>query len=81
MLNMKKSIILDGTSTIDGVVAEGYQAKINSDSPEDMTIAKWQGDKAVYKANRAQCRTDAAEFEDKAYTLQDEIIAAKAEEE
>lgn len=78
MLTMKKSITLTGNSTIDGVIAEGYQAVIDSNNPEDMNISSWQADKAVYKANRTQCRADAAAFEDAAYELQDELIAEKA---
>ncbi len=74
---IKKSITLTGNSTIDGVLAEGYQAVINSDKPEEMTISSWQQDKAAYKANRTQCRKDAAEFEDAAYALQDEMLADK----
>lgn len=81
MLNMKKSITLTGESMINGVQAEGYSATINSNDPEDMTLSSWQTDKALYKANRSQCRQDAAEFEDAAYALQDEIIAEKAVEE
>lgn len=77
MLNMSKSITLNGTSTIDGAVAEGFQATINSENPEDMTLSSWQQDKALYKANRAQCRADEAEFEDAAYALQDELLSQK----
>lgn len=80
MLNMKKSVTITGQSIVDGVVAEGYQAVIDSENPSDMNITSWQQDKAVYKANRAQCRADAAEFEDAAYELQDEMIAEKAAE-
>lgn len=78
MLNMKKSVTLTGSSIIDGTIAEGYQAVINSENPEDMTISSWQQDKVVYKANRVQCREDAAAFEDAAYALQDEMIAELA---
>lgn len=80
MLNMKKSITLTGESMINGVQAEGYSATINSNDPEDMTLTSWQADKALYKANRAQCRQDAADFEDAAYALQDEMIAEAAGE-
>ena len=78
MLTTKKKVTITGNSIIDGILAEGYQADINSDNPEDITISSWQQDKAVYKANRVQCRQDAAEFEDMAYALQDEMIAEKA---
>lgn len=77
MLNMKKTTTISGNSTINGVIAEGYNAVINSENPADMTITSYQQDKAVYKANRIQCRADKAEFEDAAYALQDEMIAAQ----
>ncbi len=75
MLTIKKSITITGNSTIDGAVAEGYQAIIDSDNPADMTISSWQQDKAAYKANRTTCRQDAADIEDAVYALQDEMIA------
>lgn len=65
---------------INGVQAEGYSATINSNDPEDMTLSSWQTDKALYKANRSQCRQDAADFEDAAYALQDEMIEEAAGE-
>ncbi|MDY3249795.1 MAG: hypothetical protein SOX32_05535 [Candidatus Choladocola sp.] len=77
MLKTKKSITLTGNSVIDGVVVAGYQAVINSDDPNDMNISSWQQDKAMYTANRSQCRQDEAEFEDTAYALQDELLAEK----
>lgn len=80
MLNYKKSVTLTGGSYIEGVQAEGYSATISSDNPEDITLSSWQTDKALYKENRAQCRADAAEFEDVAYALQDEMIAEKQSE-
>lgn len=78
---IKKNIILTSASTIDGVAAENYQATINSDNPEDMNLSSWQADKALYKANRVQCRKDAAAFEDAAYNLQDAMIAEKEKQE
>ena len=80
MLNYKKSVTLTGESYIEGVQAEGYSATINSDNPEDITLTSWQTDKALYKANRTQCRQDSNEFEDVAYALQDEMIAEKQSE-
>lgn len=76
MLNMKKTVTITGNSTIDGVIAEGYNATIDSNNPADMNITSYQQDKAVYKANRVQCRQDKADFEEAAYALQDEMIAA-----
>lgn len=86
--NVKQNITITGQSIVevtDGdetkqVVAEGYSATINSDKPEDMNISSWQQDKATYKAYRSQCRADKAEFEDKVYAIQDELIAELATE-
>lgn len=76
MLKTKKNITLTGSSVIDGKVAEGYSAIIDSTNPQDINISSWQQDKGLYKENRAQCRADKAEFEDLAYVCQDEMIAA-----
>ena len=75
MLTYKKEITLAGESKIDGVIAAGYQAKINSDNPEDMTISMWQSNKQAYKDNRVTCRIDQAEFEEAAYDLQEKLIS------
>ena len=76
MLKTKKNITLTGSSVIDGKVAEGYSAIIDSTNPQDRNISSWQQDKALYKENRAQCRMDETEFEELAYACQDEMIAA-----
>lgn len=80
MLTMKKTITLTGQSVIDGVIAEGYSATINQDNPNDMSISSYQQNKELYKANRVICRADRAEFEDAAYTIQDETLAAQEEQ-
>lgn len=77
MLTLNKKITLNGTSMIDGVAVEGYTAQIDSENPENMTITSFPHNKALLKENRVQCRQDEAEFEDMAYALQDELIAAK----
>lgn len=81
MLTMEKKVTVTGNSVIDGVVAEGYSATIDSNNPENISFSSYQQDKAVYKANRTQCRADSAEFEDAAYAIQDEMIAEKAAKE
>lgn len=77
MLKVERSITLTGESIIDGVQAEGYSAKISSENPDGITFSNWQANKTLYKANRTQCRQDAADFEDAAYAVQDEMIAEK----
>ena len=73
MLFKKTSTTIDGRSVVDDVEIAGFRASIDSDNPEDMTISVWQSNKAAYKANRAAARADQAEFEDYAYTVQEEL--------
>ena len=80
MLNtIKRNITLMGPSQISGKGAAGYTATINSDEPEEMSFSWYQIDKSLYKANREQCRKDQAEFEDYAYTVQDQMIREQNE--
>lgn len=79
MLNsIRKNITLTGMSQISGKNVAGYAATINSDEPEEMALNWYQVDKNAYKENREQCRKDQAEFEDYAFTVQDEMIKEKA---
>lgn len=77
MLKFEKKITLTGQSMIDGTIAEGYQAVIDSADPNNMNMTSWQANKALYKEHRAQCRQDECEFEEAAYALQDALIAEK----
>lgn len=88
--NQKKSITLTAESVItvtEGdttkqVSVEGYRCTISSENPEDIRISRYpQGTdgKKLYKEHREQCRADYAAFEDAAYVLQDEMIAAGTE--
>ena len=76
MLKTTKKITINGKSIIDNVEVCGYQAQIDESNPTNMSLSDWQINKELYKANRVDCRADLAEFEDYAYTIQDELIAA-----
>lgn len=78
MLKIEKKLELTGASMINGVQAEWLQAKIDSNNPQKVEFGKSITDTDLYKANRTQCRQDAADFEDAAYALQDEMIAEAA---
>lgn len=81
MLKKTQNITITGESVINEISVAGFNATINSENPEDMTLSTWQNNKLACKENRAQVRADQAEFEDYAYTKQDEMIAAaKADE-
>lgn len=77
LTTIKKNITLTATCKIDGEDVAGYSATINSENPEDINLSDWPISKALYKANRVQCRKDQAEFEDTAYALQDQMITEK----
>ena len=79
MLNYTKNITLTGFSIIDNEQAEGYSATIKLDNPNDITFSSWQINKDLYKSNRTQCRKDAAEFEDTAYSIQDSMLLEQSE--
>ena len=71
---LQKNITITGTSIIDGVEVEGYQATINSDKPEDIAFSYWPKNASMKKEKRVQCREDRATFEDMAYQIQDEML-------
>ena len=77
MLSLQREITFTGRSVIDGVEVVGFSAKIKSDDPSNITFSSWQMNKELYKENREQCRADEAEFEDKVYEAQDELIKAQ----
>lgn len=76
MLETRRTITVTGRSMIDNVEACGFQATIESANPSDMNFNSWQSNRELYKANRTECRADKAEFEDRCYLLQDELLAA-----
>lgn len=76
MLKVTKNVTLTGHSIIDGMIGETYSAMIDSDNPVNASLSSYISDKVTYKANRDQCRQDAAEFEDMVFALQDEMIEA-----
>lgn len=88
--NEKRSITLTATSAVevkDGdsakvVEVEGYSCTIDSANPEKINVSRYymsDAGRALYKEHRAECREDYAAFEDAAYAVQDEMIAAKAD--
>lgn len=79
MLNFQKEITFTGRSVIGGIEVVGFSAKIKSDDPTNITFSSWQMNKELYKTNREQCRKDEADFEDKVYEAQDELINAQGE--
>lgn len=83
--NKTKNISIKASSVVsverngitEEVIAEGYDASIDSDDPENLIISSWQQDKSAYKINRVQCRKDREAFEEMVYELQNAMIAEK----
>lgn len=79
-LSWKDSITRTGYTEIEGKKVMQHTCNISADAPENMTVNSVKIDKEAYKANRAVCRADIAEFEDAAYALQEQYIDQKAQE-
>ena len=77
-LTTSKNINLSGQSVINGVTVETYTASLSETNPENMYIQQSTTNQEMRKANRAQCRKDRDEFEELAYSIQDEIISKVA---
>ena len=80
-LQIRKKTTIEGESVIDGTIVQGYRAELNEENPENLVMTDWTVDQAAYKANRSAVRADSHEFEDAVFALQDELLAAKEDEE
>ena len=79
MLNVNKSITLSGLSIFNGIIAQRYQAIVDSKDPEKISLSNWLGDYATYKEYRDECATERKQFEDEAFKLQQEMLTEKGE--
>lgn len=83
--NVKKSVIMNGQSVIETteggvtkeVLVETYTATVDENDLNNITFGRTQMNKALYKANRVQCRADEAEFEETVYAEQERLIAER----
>lgn len=79
-LQIVESIQRTGYTVIDGIRVVQHTCTISSENPSQMRVGMVKLNAEMYKANRATCRDDFAEFEDAAYELQEELIAKNAVE-
>lgn len=83
MLDKKtKKVTIAAVSSVEiegkKVVLENYTATVDSENPENMSMAKFfptAEARELYRDHRAECREDYAAFQEKAYALQDEMFA------
>ena len=80
-LQIRRKTTIEGESVIDGVIVQGYRAELNETNPENLVMSDWIVDQAAYKANRSAVRADLCEFEDTVFAMQDEMLAAREEQE
>lgn len=80
-LQIRKKATIEGESIINGVAVQGYRAELNETNPENLVMSDWIVDHVAYKANRSAVRADLCEFEDTVFAMQDEMLAAREEQE
>lgn len=80
-MNIKKEISLSAIAkTEDGTPVMTFNAKINSNEPNDMTYVSAIMNQGLYRENREKMETERNTFEDAMYEEQDRMIAAKEAE-
>lgn len=78
MLNITKTTQFKGESKINDTLAKVFEATINTEAPESMTMNSYIVNYELYKSNRSAIAADQAAFEDAAYVFQDQLITEKA---
>jgi hypothetical protein len=78
MLEIIKETKFRGTSKVGEAAAKMFEATINTASPENMSFNHYVVNYELYKANRATIGAEQLQFEDAAYTFQDQLIAEQA---
>lgn len=78
MLDITKNINVLGTSKIDGVIAVNYSTPINSTTGAG-NITSYIANPELYNANRKECRKDFADYTNKVYEIEDELLAENTE--
>lgn len=74
MLKISKSSTLRGESRIGEKVVINFTAEISSDSLGNSNTRSVVMDQELYAANRAECRKDQADFQEKVYLVEDKFI-------
>lgn len=78
MLTITKNINVLGTSKINGVIAVNYSTPINSTTGAG-NITSYIANPELYNSNRKECRKDFADYTNKVYEIEDELLAENTE--
>lgn len=73
MLEIVKSMTLNGVSTIEGQPVAYLNATISTDGNGSSHINQSIANKELYEANKTQVRKDMDQFKDLFYQLEDEL--------
>lgn len=72
MLNINKTINLNGSSEINGQVVAYMNASISTDG-KSANVNKSITNQELYNANKAEVRNDFSEFESRVYEVEDSL--------
>ena len=79
-LVITETVRREAYTVIDGKNVVFHSLDINSTNPSSFNLHDSILDHEMYKANKAECRQNIADFEDSAYALVEEMVAKKEAE-
>lgn len=74
MLEIVKTTQFRGSAKIGETVAKVFEATINTETPESMTMNSYIVNYELYKNNRAAISAEQITFEDTVYAFQESLI-------
>lgn len=80
MLTTTKKINLSGSSMVNGSQAVFLSAQLSTDGSSNGSVTISITNDELYKANKAECRRDISDFQNRVYNLQDELEAEQDED-
>lgn len=73
-LEAKKSISITGESKINGQSVIYLSANVTTDSAGNTSINQTINNQELYRQNRVECRKDVEDFQDKVWTVEDDLL-------
>lgn len=73
-LETKKSISITGESKINGQSVIYLSANVTTDSAGNTSINQTINNQELYRQNRVECRKDVEDFQDKVWTVEDDLL-------
>lgn len=73
-LETKKSINIAGESKINGQQVIYLSASVKTDSAGNTSISQSIVNQELYRQNRTECRKDVEDFQDRVWTVEDDLL-------